>query len=529
MKNIINIINFIRELEPREGRDINLFEVVENHVKNLRALDLKGTFLLQYDALLDEKYVSFLKENADICEVGLWFEIVQPLAEAVGEKWHGRYPWDWHNDVGFLMSYEPNVRIKLIDEAMKKFKERFGEYPKCVGSWHIDCISMEYIAEKYRPLACCICRDQVGTDGYNMQGGYYNQAYYPSKYNMFCPASCIDTQIDMPVFRMLGSDGIYAYDYQALKNIPGGCPTLEPVYVDFGGSEKWVKWFFEENFCGAGVSMQYAQAGQENSFGWSMMKNGIEMQYRHIKALSDEGKIEVLTLGEAGAWYRSQFDITPIATQSYLSDWQGEDRKSVWFNSRFYRSGLLWEKGVVRFRDMYIFDDLHKEKYYDKRNTVTSCEYRNMPVFDGCIYSSPTICGGAYFTQNGKNIVWDNLSYRENSDEVTVTLTAEDKKAEIVFREKSLDISVSSDDICLVPVYEKGQVYTEGSSDEGFSNLNGIRAITYITSASCEKDKMRFVFEGDTYGLDAVQGFFGDDFSVNPKDGKVLLEVVTRK
>lgn len=66
----------------------------------------------------------------------------------------------------------------MIDAHIKKFQEIFGYIPKVVGSWHIDAISMQYLSEQYNISACCICRDQVGTDGYTMQGGYYNQAYY---------------------------------------------------------------------------------------------------------------------------------------------------------------------------------------------------------------------------------------------------------------------------------------------------------------------------------------------------------------
>ena len=55
---IVNIINFIRLCEPRDDRiteDV-LYQTVVKQVDLLRRHRLGGTFLLQYDALLDARY-----------------------------------------------------------------------------------------------------------------------------------------------------------------------------------------------------------------------------------------------------------------------------------------------------------------------------------------------------------------------------------------------------------------------------------------------------------------------------------------
>lgn len=75
---------------------------VKEQIALLRKYNLRGTFLLQYDALINITYIELMKGCEDICEIGLWLEIVQPLVEKIGEKWNGRYQWDWYNDVGFL-------------------------------------------------------------------------------------------------------------------------------------------------------------------------------------------------------------------------------------------------------------------------------------------------------------------------------------------------------------------------------------------------------------------------------------------
>ena len=142
---------------------------------------LGGTYLLQYDALLDTSYQKLLKTLPDSSfEIGAWWEIPQPLAENAGLKWLGRYLWDWHANVGFSTGYSPDEREKLVDIYMKDFKQIFGDYPKSVGWWFIDAHTLNYMYQKYGIVASCNCKDQIGTDGYSLWGGYWNQAYYPS-------------------------------------------------------------------------------------------------------------------------------------------------------------------------------------------------------------------------------------------------------------------------------------------------------------------------------------------------------------
>ena len=101
---IVNIINFIRQLEPRDPlitEDI-LYETVYQQILLLRKHSLPGTFLLQYDALINPRYQTLLRnEISPDSEIGAWWEITQPHVEAAGIQWRGRYPWDWHANVGY--------------------------------------------------------------------------------------------------------------------------------------------------------------------------------------------------------------------------------------------------------------------------------------------------------------------------------------------------------------------------------------------------------------------------------------------
>ena len=114
-RQIVNIINFIRGCEPREP--IDLVTPVREQIVLITKWNLRGTFLIQYDALMDPVYTDMLKElDPKQFEIGVWFEVVQPLVEAVGIPWRGRFPWDWHVHCGFSMGYTKQQREMLLDE-----------------------------------------------------------------------------------------------------------------------------------------------------------------------------------------------------------------------------------------------------------------------------------------------------------------------------------------------------------------------------------------------------------------------------
>ena len=199
---IVNIVNFIRLLEPRDPKitqDV-LYQTVVKQVEMMKKYKLGGSFLLQYDALMDPRYQKLLKNlPRDSFEIGAWWEIPQPLVEKAGLKWRGRYPWDWRANIGFSTGYTPKEREKLADVYMHDFKKIFGYYPKSVASWFIDAHTLNYLYQKYKIVASANCKDQYGTDGYTLWGGYWNQAYYPSKINSYMPAQHAINQIPVPI------------------------------------------------------------------------------------------------------------------------------------------------------------------------------------------------------------------------------------------------------------------------------------------------------------------------------------------
>ena len=407
---IVNIVNFIRLLEPRDAAisEEVLYQTVVKQVKMMRKYKLGGTFLLQYDALIDNRYQILLKNlSKDSFEIGAWWELPQPLIEKAGLKWRGRYPWDWRADVGFSTGYTPAEREKIADVYMNDFKKIFGYYPKSVASWFIDAHTLNYLSEKYKIIASANCKDQLGTDGYTLWGGYWNQAYYPSKINTYMPAQNEKNQIPVPIFRMLGSDPVRQYDDNGNGSNGQGVVTLEPVYKFGGGDADWVNWYFKEFVEGHDMEYAYVQAGQENSFTWDAMAKGFELQMPLIAALRNEHKIKVETLAASGEWFKQHYKITPATSVTVNNDINGSNKKTVWFNSRFYRFNLLWQDGNLRFRDIHLFNENFPSAYTNNKAGSNDCTFFTLPFVDGYRWSEKGKPAALRFKTiiNGKEIL----------------------------------------------------------------------------------------------------------------------------
>jgi len=518
---IVNIVNFIRLLEPRDATVTEevLYETVVKQVQMMKKYKLGGTFLLQYDALLDPRYQQLLKNlPGGSFEIGAWWEIPQPLVEKAGLKWRGRYPWDWHADVGFSTGYSPGEREKLVDVYMSDFKKIFGYYPKSVGSWFIDAHTLNYLYQKYRIVASSNCKDQVGTDGYNLWGGYWNQAYYPSKINSYMPAQNEKNQIPVPVFRMLGSDPVRQYD-NGLGTGRQGVITLEPVYKDGGADSTWVNWYFKEFVEGKAMEYAYVQAGQENSFTWDAMSKGFEIQLPLIARLRDEQKVRVETLAASGQWFRGHYKITPATSVTVNEDLEGSNRKTVWFNSRFYRINLLWENGTLRFRDIHLFNENFPSIYTTQKAVSNECSFFTLPFVDGYTWSTPGKIAGLRFktVADGKEIMM------EGGDP-----TVQDSipgKLHISWPLKTVDGTLVMDiDERQISIKVAG-----GKSINWFLDLATATTAT-LPFKKISSSRIDCGFEGMDYLIRAVKGSFsepgdGEVFRITPAKNSVVLDL----
>lgn len=524
---IINIVNFIRQTDYRvEDSDRKLYETVCRQVELVNRYDLPATFLLEYDALINPLYQKLLKTKLrNGAEIGAWWELTQPHIEAAGLKWRGEHPWVSHANIAFSTGYTKEERERLVDVYMRKFKDVFGTYPKSVGSWYIDAHTLAYMHDRYGIEASCNCKDQIGTDGYTLWGGYWNQAYYPSRLNAYMPAQTGAGQIPVPVFRMLGSDPIYQYD-DGLGNERQGVISLEPVYKHAGMNRKWVDYFFDALTDGPCLAFGYAQAGQENSFTWDNMREGLEMQMPLIDSLRRAGKVRVETLGESGRWFRKRFPLTPATAVTTVSDVRGEGNKTVWYDSRYYRANLLWEKGRFRFRDIHLFDERFKSEYLDTPGTGDRFLFYTLPFVDGFMWSKGEDRAGLSLIRTDRDgqaeeLRLDSPEVKERGRSVlevrgndqygdTFRITLHDDRIEVSSPDADKDVAWAL------------QLHAAPGTELPFTDVGGKSANAVFRghsySVTCSEGRFEKAEEGDSHVLRII-----------PDNGKITIDCAVRQ
>ncbi len=453
----INVVNFIRGVEPRFATDLLL--PVQKQMELIRQYGLPATWLLQFDALVSGGFVDTLKEHrAPGHEVGFWFEMNEMLCDAASVKWRGRpgYEWDHLPPVAFTIGYTPEERIRLADTAMAHFKEVWGEHPKSVASWNLDAVTMAHLTGRFDIDAYAVCRDQIATDGFTIWGAPI-AGYFPSKTNCWSPALTGEAQIDTPVFRMLGQDPVHYYNlrYQASDGRVISEPdTMEPVWTS-GRSEVFVRSFLQMIEKGPSLEFAYAQLGQENSFPWQQMEKGYPAQMRALAALRDAGAVHVETMGESGRRFKKAFKVTPPQAQVMLDDPFGEDSPaegSVWYQSRFYRADLHWKGDLPYLRDITVYSDHFPQPFLHEATRQNDVEQRMPAVLDGYHWSQDptsleTIGAGGFFEVGGERLkLTGRPSVREKGATLMVDLPVQGGRLlRIQFEEESLSASLARD------------------------------------------------------------------------------------
>lgn len=381
---IVNIYNFIRKSHEEPSRFIqDDFDTIQKQMQVVRQYGLPATYALKYDALTDERYQKLLRENTDPQdEISAWWEITRELCEKAGVRFRGKVTEEFDERVNsaYSIGYEPEERKRLVDAYMDTFHEVFGKYPQSIGSWVLDTVTLEYAARKYGITAGATCRDQIGTDGFTLWGGYPNGVYYPSRLNENLPAQAVENQLSVPVFRLLGPDPIYNFEQNLRPDLYGMVFTLEPAWLT-GRDEKWISWMFDNLTREDALGIGYAQVGQENNFLWENIGPGYMPQLAYLAQLAREGHIRVETMGASGAWFRKKYRLTPPMTWQASRDWDAAHNLCAqWYASCCYRIGFLGEAGHLRVRDFFLYRDEYPSRYREHAMTNAKSTFDALPV-----------------------------------------------------------------------------------------------------------------------------------------------------
>ena len=235
-----------------------------------------------------------------------------------------------------------------------------------------------------------------------------------------------------------------------------------------------------------------------------------------------------MTLGESGKWFKKQFSLTPATTYVADKKWQKNNVKSFWYDSRYYRVNFFLENGILRIRDLYLFNENFEEKYLKTNCVSAACEYRNLPVFDGVLYSDKekNLKAGCYFYCGNKLVLWNNAEYKERGTNAILSLQSDYGQLQIELNEKEILVDTDIENLEIIPVYERENVYGKiGNDDKTFANHNGRASLSYIKKAEVKDDAIEFLFENFTYSVILRQGKISDDFKITAEDRKIKAEM----
>lgn len=381
---IVNIYNFIRMSHVEPSIFIpDDFETVRNQITLIRQYGFPATYALKYDALMEPRYQELLKSyTGEEDEISAWWEITEPLCRKAGVAFRGGVQseeYDERVNSAYSIGYTPEERRKLVDAYMDDFYHVFGYYPGTIGSWVLDTVTIAHAAKEYGILGSAICRDQMGTDGFTLWGGYPNGIYYPSRSNENLPGSTPEGQLPVPMFRLLGPDPIYNFEQDVRPGLHG-VYTLEPSWL-IGRSPEWISWFFgcltQEDTLGAG----YAHVGQENNFLWENIKPGLEPQLKKLRELQEEAEIRIETMAESAAWFGRTYRLTPPMSFQASRDWDQERNLSAqWYACANYRLGFLGEQGHLRIRDFFLYRQEYPSRYLNAPMDNAKSTFDALPV-----------------------------------------------------------------------------------------------------------------------------------------------------
>ena len=313
---------------------------------------------------------------------------------------------------------------------------------------------------------------------------------------MFVPAQTIEEQIHVPVFRMLGVDPIYQYDF-GIDEHYNPAPlqhvlTLEPSW-QCGQNPDWVEWYLHNNMEEEAISFSYTQAGQENPFMWPVFGEALKMQMAKIYDGVKAKRWEVLTLRDTGKWFTERYQMTPATSMTALTDWKNEGRQSVWFDSKRYRLNLYTQNDSVCIRDIFLFDENHPERYWEHPVEGGSAIYDALPIIDGYRWGGNDVHAAWYFTrpETGEKAQAQIFNvFSENENELTVQLKVDGEP--VTFR-----------------------CFENGFRIEFLKTLFGL-SFRYFSLADTEitaVDRQSVIYRHDhaEYGMRATGGYFAEN------------------
>ena len=337
-------------------------ESLKSEYAVVRQRSLPATWLLTYDALINQSINSVIKNMDKKQEFGVFLEVTPIFAKEAKVEYHNTGFWHHASSV-FLSGYTQDERRSLIDTVFEKFKDIFGYYPASVGSWWTDSFSLSYMKEKYRITANLVCSDQFSTDGYQIWGQPWQVPYYPSKYHGGVFASSMSVKLDVVNLQWASRDPLNGY-YSSLFSTQDY--LISGKNLDISYFEKLVRLYTNQN------ENEFGQitVGLEADLSFESYKNEFTKQMALIDKLRNTEGINITTMKDFAIWYKENYPELSPASFLEAEDLLGTGIKAVWSQSPEYRLFYTIDPSTkeITVRDLRFYNTDLEEPYYFSPN-----------------------------------------------------------------------------------------------------------------------------------------------------------------
>lgn len=349
---------YLTIINPVRGRNLwldNSISPLKNQYEEIAKYNFSATWLFQYDALVDEEIISFVKQNFNHNqEYGVFLEISPKLATQAKVIYPSLTAW-FEPQAIFLSGYPRSDRRKIIDTLFNKFKLIFGYYPNSVGSWWIDSYSLEYLKRKYDVKSALIVANQQKTDNYTVWGHWWGIPYYPSLANVLVPAKTNKNRLELVIFQWAQRDITKAYglgfkfsNYSLQAN----------DYTERGLTTSYFKQLIG-SYLDCQLPIGQVTVGLET--GIESVK-AFEEYKKQLELLAKMKGLKSVTMSEFSSIFKSVYPFNPekIVLRDKVSEWVLTPQ---WRENKYLKDKIEYQDDLA-FADYFIAD---KSKFLERK------------------------------------------------------------------------------------------------------------------------------------------------------------------
>ncbi|MDH5532864.1 MAG: hypothetical protein OEX81_00355 [Candidatus Pacebacteria bacterium] len=346
---------FINHVRGEECCDKGSLDNFELQLKTFSDLELPAFFSLRYDALTDPQYQKLIKKyyKNDLFQFGVMLEVTPQLATNSFVEYKDT-PENWFQaQNAFLIGYEQNDRIALMDTLIESYENLFDHEPEFSTAWQVDTFSLNYLQKEHGLLMHQIAREQWGLDSYTLDGGPPHYPYLASNKWAFNPD--FSDNENLLIVRHTIDDSLYTYgdNTSAFTSQPNDY-SLDKK--DFGYFEKLLDQVLNQTH-----QIGFANLGLENSMATQYQKEYIK-QIEKINKFVKEGRVSVVdNIKSLKSIYQSD-KITIHEGNDLISN---SKNKSFWITTPKYRIRLRFAGERVLITDLRVYHPHLEDPYLD--------------------------------------------------------------------------------------------------------------------------------------------------------------------